>query len=86
MNNPDGSKTILERDFSKLSMGQQESILLTLLLFSKRNCPLIIDQPEDNLDSEFIHKILVKNQKRIKENRQVIIVTHNANITVLGDF
>lgn len=81
----DGNIRILERDFSKLSMGQQQSILLTLLLFSKRNCPLIIDQPEDNLDSEFIYKTLVKNLKRIKEHRQVIIVTHNANIAVLGD-
>jgi hypothetical protein len=85
VSNPDGSTTVLERDFSKLSMGQQQSILLTLLLYSKRNCPLIIDQPEDNLDSEFIYKTLVKNLKRIKEHRQVIIVTHNANIAVLGD-
>lgn len=83
--NEDKSKTVIERDFSKLSMGQQQSILLTLLLYSKRNCPLIIDQPEDNLDSEFIYKTLVKNLKRIKEHRQVIIVTHNANIAVLGD-
>ncbi|MBB6005347.1 TrlF family AAA-like ATPase [Arcicella rosea] len=81
----DNSIKIIERDFSKLSMGQQQSILLTLLLYSKRNCPLIIDQPEDNLDSEFIYKTLVKNLKRIKEHRQVIIVTHNANIAVLGD-
>jgi len=81
----DGKPEVIERDFSKLSMGQQQSILLTLLLYSKRNCPLIIDQPEDNLDSEFIYKTLVKNLKRIKEHRQVIIVTHNANITVLGD-
>jgi len=81
----DGKVKIIERNFSKLSMGQQQSILLTLLLYSKRNCPLIIDQPEDNLDSEFIYKTLVKNLKRIKEHRQVIIVTHNANIAVLGD-
>ena len=81
----DNSKLVVERDFSKLSMGQQQSILLTLLLYSKRNCPLIIDQPEDNLDSEFIYKTLVKNLKRIKEYRQVIIVTHNANIAMLGD-
>ena len=81
----DDSKLVVERDFSKLSMGQQQSILLTLLLYSKRNCPLIIDQPEDNLDSEFIYKTLVKNLKRIKEHRQVIIVTHNANIAMLGD-
>lgn len=80
-----GSIKVIERDFSKLSMGQQQSILLTLLLYSKRNCPLIIDQPEDNLDSEFIYKTLVRNLKRIKEHRQVIIVTHNANIAVLGD-
>lgn len=85
VSNPDGTTSVLERDFSKLSMGQQQSILLTLLLYSKRNCPLIIDQPEDNLDSEFIYKTLVKNLKRIKEQRQVIIATHNANITVLGD-
>jgi len=82
---PDSTVVVVERDFSKLSMGQQQSILLTLLLYSKRNCPLIIDQPEDNLDSEFIYKTLVKNLKRIKEHRQVIIVTHNANIAVLGD-
>ena len=85
ISNSDGSTSVLERDFSKLSMGQQQSILLTLLLYSKRNCPLIIDQPEDNLDSEFIYKTLVKNLKQIKEHRQVIIATHNANIAVLGD-
>jgi energy-coupling factor transporter ATP-binding protein EcfA2 len=85
ISNSDGTTNIIERDFAKLSMGQQQSILLTLLLYSKRNCPLIIDQPEDNLDSEFIYKTLVKNLKRIKEHRQVIIVTHNANIAVLGD-
>ena len=45
----------------------------------------IRDRPEDNLDSEFIYKTIVKNLKKIKEQRQVIIVTHNANIAVLGD-
>jgi ABC-type lipoprotein export system ATPase subunit len=85
VSNDDGTTSVLERDFSKLSMGQQQSILLTLLLYSKRNCPLVIDQPEDNLDSEFIYKTLVRNLKRVKEYRQVIIATHNANIAVLGD-
>jgi hypothetical protein len=42
-----------------LSLGQQQSILLALLLSSKSNNPLIIDQPEDNLDSEFISATLV---------------------------
>jgi predicted metal-dependent phosphoesterase TrpH/ABC-type lipoprotein export system ATPase subunit len=81
----DGKDKYVSKDFSKLSLGQQQSILLSILLFSNRNCPLLIDQPEDNLDSEFIYKTLVKNLRRIKEQRQVIIVTHNANIAVLGD-
>lgn len=46
---------------------------------------MIIDQPEDNLDSEFIYKTFVKTLRMVKERRQVIIVTHNANIAVLGD-
>ncbi|CAN5423206.1 AAA family ATPase [soil metagenome] len=81
----DGTKTFPMRDFSKLSLGQQQSILLTILLFSKSKTPLIIDQPEDNLDSEFIYKTLVRSLRLIKEHRQVIIVTHSANIAVLGD-
>lgn len=81
----DGTVKYFPKNFSKLSLGQQQSIMLSILLFSKRNCPLIIDQPEDNLDSEFIYRTLVKNLRKIKEHRQVIIVTHNANIAVLGD-
>ena len=81
----DESKTYQVRDFSVLSLGQQQSILLSILLFSKSKTPLIIDQPEDNLDSEFIYKTLVRSLRIIKEHRQVIIVTHNANIAVLGD-
>jgi ABC-type lipoprotein export system ATPase subunit len=79
-------KTITQaKDFANLSLGQQQSILLSILLFSKSKSPLIIDQPEDNLDSEFIYKTLVRALRGIKEHRQVIIVTHNANIAVLGD-
>jgi ABC-type lipoprotein export system ATPase subunit len=84
-NDATGKEIFVKKDFSKLSLGQQQSILLSILLFSNRNCPLLIDQPEDNLDSEFIYKTLVKNLRKIKEHRQVIIVTHNANIAVLGD-
>jgi ABC-type lipoprotein export system ATPase subunit len=78
-------KQYLRRDFSKLSLGQQQSVLLSILLFSKSNEPLVIDQPEDNLDSEFIYKTFVKSLRHVKETRQVIVVTHNANIAVLGD-
>jgi ABC-type lipoprotein export system ATPase subunit len=75
----------LTRDFSNLSLGQQQSILLALVLSSKSNNPLIIDQPEDNLDSEFISSTLVPVLRRAKERRQIIIVTHNANIAILSD-
>jgi ABC-type lipoprotein export system ATPase subunit len=75
----------LSKPLSKLSLGQQQSVLLGILMLSDSNKPLIIDQPEDNLDSEFIFKTIVKNLRKIKEQRQVIIVTHNPNIAVLGD-
>jgi ABC-type lipoprotein export system ATPase subunit len=80
-----GIKKYNTKPISQLSLGQQQSILLAILLQSKSNNPLLIDQPEDNLDSEFIYKTIVKNLRQIKEKRQVIIVTHNANIAVLGD-
>lgn len=83
--NSDGTKGYRVRDFAKLSLGQQQAILLTVLLFSKSRVPLIIDQPEDNLDGEFIYKTVVRSLRSIKEHRQVIIVTHNPNIAVLGD-
>lgn len=75
----------ITKALSQLSLGQQQSVLLGILMLSKSNKPLIIDQPEDNLDSEFIFKTIVKNLRKIKEARQVIIVTHNPNIAVLGD-
>lgn len=80
-----GKPQFVTREFSKLSLGQQQSILLTLLLSSDGNDPLIIDQPEDNLDGEFIYSSFVPVLRRAKERRQIVIVTHNANIAVLGD-
>jgi ABC-type transport system involved in cytochrome bd biosynthesis fused ATPase/permease subunit len=73
------------KDFAKLSLGQQQSVLLALILSSGTNRPLIIDQPEDNLDGGFIYSTLVPVLRRAKERRQVIIVTHNPNVAVLGD-
>ena len=75
----------IPRDFKRLSLGQQQSVLLALMLTSESKAPLIVDQPEDNLDSEFIYKTLVPVIRAAKERRQVIVVTHNANIAVLGD-
>jgi energy-coupling factor transporter ATP-binding protein EcfA2 len=76
---------LIVRDFSRLSLGQKQSVLLALMLSADSTRPLIIDQPEDHLDSEFIYQTLVPVLRRAKERRQVIIVTHNANIAVLGD-
>lgn len=80
-----GSTRYVPRDFGKLSLGQQQSVLLALILCSSGSHPLIVDQPEDNLDGEFIYHTLVPVLRRAKERRQIIVVTHNANIAVLGD-
>lgn len=83
--NTDKTERYVSRDFAKLSLGQQQSVLLALMLAADSDRPLIIDQPEDNLDGEFIYATLVPVLRRAKERRQVIIVTHNANVAVLGD-
>ncbi len=80
-----GKSYTVVKPLAHLSLGQQQSILLAILLHSRSTYPLLIDQPEDNLDSEFIYKTIVANLSKIKEKRQVIIVTHNPNIAVLGD-
>lgn len=86
ISNDPNKPNYVSRDFSRLSLGQQQSILLTLMLCSdERTSPLLIDQPEDNLDSEFIYSSLVPVLRRAKERRQIVIVTHNANIAILGD-
>ncbi len=84
-NDAQGNTVRNSKSISQLSLGQQQSVLLAILMLSKSKKPLIIDQPEDNLDSEFIFKTIVMNLRKIKEARQVIIVTHNPNIAVLGD-
>jgi predicted ATPase len=68
----------------QLSEGQRATALLPLILRDS-TCPLIVDQPEDDLDNSFIFDVLVRNVLRLKKERQLIFVTHNANIPVLGD-
>ena len=70
---------------NQLSDGQKHTILLTIAMLAESNLPLIIDQPEDDLDNAFIFSSVVTTLRSIKERRQVILVTHNANIAVLGD-
>lgn len=67
-----------------LSKGQQCTAILNLLLLDNKD-PLIIDQPEDNLDNSFIADNLVTTLRENKIKRQYIFATHNANIPVFGD-
>ncbi len=72
------------KDASELSRGQKCTALLPLLL-ARRDVPLIIDQPEDNLDNHFIYETVVETVRRVKKRRQMLLITHNANIPVLGE-
>ncbi|WP_180235047.1 TrlF family AAA-like ATPase [Bacillus cereus] len=69
---------------SNASAGQKTSAILTFLL-SYGEMPLILDQPEDDLDNSLIYELIVERLKSCKSKRQLIIVTHNANIPVNGD-
>ncbi len=67
-----------------LSTGQKATALLLLLLL-EADAPLIVDQPEDDLDNRFITEGVVPRMREEKQRRQFILSTHNANIPVLGD-
>jgi predicted metal-dependent phosphoesterase TrpH/predicted ATPase len=71
-------------DLEKGSAGQKAAAILAFLL-SHGNEPLIIDQPEDDLDNALIYDLIVKQIHENKNRRQLIIVTHNPNIVVNGD-
>lgn len=72
------------REVGRLSTGQQCTAILHLLLLDNPD-PLIIDQPEDNLDNAFIAEHIVNEVRASKTKRQYIFATHNANIPVFGD-
>lgn len=72
------------REVGKLSTGQQCTAILHLLLLDNPD-PLVIDQPEDNLDNAFIADHIVNELRISKTKRQFIFATHNANIPVFGD-
>ncbi len=70
----------------QLSPGERGALLLIFyLLLDKDNKPLIIDQPEDNLDNHSVANILVPFIRKAKANRQIILVTHNPNLAVVSD-
>lgn len=71
---------------TQLSPGEKGGLLLVFyLVLDKDNRPLIIDQPEDNLDNQSVAEILVPYIKRAKKLRQIIMVTHNPNLAIVAD-
>lgn len=74
------------RNLDELSPGERGIVLLIFYLaLNKNNTPIIIDQPEDNLDNQSVYSKLVPCICAAKDHRQVIIVTHNPNIAVACD-
>ena len=69
-----------------MSPGKKALVLLELIVnLEKGQCPILIDQPEDDLDNRSIYTDLVKYLKEKKHERQIIVVTHNANVVVGAD-
>lgn len=68
----------------KLSLGQKCTVLLKVYLAQGEN-PIFIDQPDDNLDNEFIMRELIQAIRKAKTNRQVIIASNNANVVINSD-
>lgn len=72
------------KDSSNLSTGQKCTAILPILLLEGTG-PLIIDQPEDNLDNRYVYDTTVNTLQQVKGGRQLMFVTHNPNIPVLGE-
>lgn len=71
------------KNLTELSPGERGALLLIFYLtLDQGDIPLVIDQPEENLDNQSVFKILVQFIKKAKERRQIIIVTHNPNLAV----
>lgn len=91
VNNKEGMRPSDElfKDLHTLSMGQKVSALLSFVFnygkYVNDNTPLVIDQPEDNLDNQYIYRNLIKSLRDIKNERQVIVVTHCSAIVTNAD-
>ncbi len=72
------------QSLEELSAGQKATAVLLLLLLES-DAPLVVDQPEDDLDNRFITEGVVPKMREEKRRRQFVFTTHNANIPVLGD-
>jgi len=75
-----------DKKLEQLSPGERGALLLIFyLILDKDDIPLIIDQPEDNLDNYSVANILVPFIREAKKKRQIIMVTHNPNLAVVAD-
>lgn len=84
--NPEYSLTLDGKELSRLSPGERGTLLLVFyLLVDKNNNPIIVDQPEENLDNQTVYKLLIPVIKEVKKRRQIIMVTHSPNIAVVCD-
>ena len=75
------------RDWSAITQGSQgqRSAALLAFLLAFGDEPLVLDQPEDDLDNHLIYELIVRQIRENKRRRQLIIVTHNPNVVVNGD-
>jgi len=75
------------RDWTAITQGSQgqRSAALLAFLLAFGNEPMILDQPEDDLDNHLIYELIVRQIRENKLRRQLIIVTHNPNVVVNGD-
>ncbi len=80
--------TLLFQDthIERLSPGQRGALLLIFyLLVDKGRNPIVLDQPEENLDNETVVSLLVPVLNEAKKSRQIVMVTHNPNLAVVCD-
>ena len=83
---PEYSMKLDGKALSHLSPGERGTLLLVFyLLVDRSNMPIIVDQPEENLDSQTVYRLLIPVIKEIKKRRQIIMVTHSPNIAVVCD-
>lgn len=89
VNYKEGDKGTNFKDITELSQGQKGIAILTFIFeittLISDDTPLILDQPEDHLDNLYIYKSLITDLRKIKNKKQVIVVTHNPSIVMAGD-
>lgn len=89
VNYKEGDKGTNFKDITELSQGQKGIAILTFIFeittLMGDATPLILDQPEDHLDNLYIYKSLITDLRKIKNKKQVIVVTHNPSIVMAGD-